>query len=73
MSADAQVEAKFKFSLRVIWYKVTPVPTDALGNQRPKVFCCLFHSGQWVFHCDFEDFEREFSFRYELKMFEVAS
>ena len=49
------------------------MPIDAQGKKKPKVFCCLYHRGQWVFHCDFEDFEREFSFKYELKMFEVAS
>ena len=72
-AGEDQVKYKLLLSLRVIWYKVTPVPTDSAGKKMPKVFCCLFHKGKWAFFCDFKDFEREFSFKYELKMFEVAS
>ena len=71
--ASVQVNNKIMFAARVIWYNVYPVPKKLNGEKEPKVFCCIYHQGEFVFFCDFKDFEREFSFEREIKMYQVAS
>ena len=72
LSTEDSIRNKLLLAARVVWYIVTPVPRNAEGVNQPTVFCCLFHNGKWVFHCDFKNFEKKFSFTREINLLELA-
>lgn len=64
-----------RLALRVIWLSVVPVPKNKSGENSPKIFCYLYHNGQWLFCCDYEDYEKQdkFSFEDEIKWLKLAT
>ena len=70
--AASCITNKITLAARVIWWCVNPPPLDDTDCECHIIFCCLFHQGRWVFHCNFEDFEREFSITRELRILQVA-
>ena len=71
--ASASIRNKLLLIARVLWFIVTPIEQDESGQNQPKVFCCLFHNGHWVFQCDFKNFEKSINFKRELKILEKAA
>ena len=71
-NAQKRIENKLRLAFRVIWYGVVPIPQDAEGDCEPKIFCCLYHCGKWVFCCDYDDFEDIFSFSEEVEWMKKA-
>ena len=69
----ACINNKISNSARAIWWCVNPPPLDDTDCEVPIIFCTLFHHGQWMYLCNFEDFEREFSVARELRILQVAA